>query len=49
MLIQMILYGLIGLLLIGLSFPLMRGKVPPTPGMAFASGSRWTTRRFGIR
>ena len=29
MLIQMILYGLISLLLIGLSIPLMGGKVPP--------------------
>jgi hypothetical protein len=35
MLIQMILYGLIGLLLIGLSFPLKRGKVPPNSWYGF--------------
>jgi hypothetical protein len=35
MLIQTILYGLIGLLLIGLSIPLMRGKVPPNSWYGF--------------
>jgi uncharacterized membrane protein len=35
MLIQTILYGVIGLLLIGLSIPLMRGKVPPNSWYGF--------------
>jgi hypothetical protein len=35
LLIQTILYGLIGLLLIGLSLPLMRGKVPPNSWYGF--------------
>jgi hypothetical protein len=35
MLIQMILYGLIGLPLVGLSIPLMCGKVPPSSWYGF--------------
>jgi uncharacterized membrane protein len=35
MLIQTILYGLIGLLLIGLSIPLIRGQVPPNSWYGF--------------
>jgi hypothetical protein len=35
MLIQMMLYGLMGLLLVGLSIPLMRGQVPPNSWYGF--------------